>query len=61
MNKKSIHQVAADVIAKAGTPLSAQQIYETIIRDGSYEFKAKDPVSILRSQLRKHCVGAPSG
>jgi restriction system protein len=41
--------------------MSAQEIYEQIVGQGLYEFKAKDPSNIVRGQLRRHCVGAKGG
>lgn len=52
--KKSIHQVAADVLKASGEPMSAAEIYAVVIERGFYEFKAKNAESVLRSQLRRH-------
>ncbi|PAY16682.1 hypothetical protein CKO51_25680 [Rhodopirellula sp. SM50] len=52
--KKSIHQVAADVLKASGKPMTAAEIYEAICEKGLYEFKAKNAPSVLRSQLRRH-------
>lgn len=52
--KKSIHQVAADVLRASGRPMTAAEIYEAICKNRLYEFKAKDAASVLRSQLRRH-------
>jgi len=51
---KPIHQVAVDVLKAAGKPMSTAEIYAAIVKDGLYEFKAKAPKSVLRSQLRRH-------
>ena len=52
--KKSIHQVAVEVLQAAGTPMSAAEIYAVINEKNLYEFKAKNPEGVLRSQLRRH-------
>lgn len=52
--KKAMHQVAADILAENGSPMSVDQIYAVIVARSLYEFKAKSPVSVLRSQLRRH-------
>ncbi|MEO8498785.1 MAG: winged helix-turn-helix domain-containing protein [Planctomycetota bacterium] len=52
--KKAIHQVAAKILAEQGQPMSVEQIYEIVVARGLYEFKAKSPMSVLRSQLYRH-------
>ncbi|MFV1965752.1 MAG: HTH domain-containing protein [Pirellulaceae bacterium] len=60
MQKQPIHEVIAKVLAEHGKPMSARDIYEAI-RDGHlYDFKAKDPANIVRSQLRRHCLSVRS-
>jgi hypothetical protein len=63
MTRKPIHAVISEVLVEAGRPMSAREIYEQIQSRGLYDFKAKDPPSIVRGQLRKHCtnVQAPYG
>lgn len=52
--KKSIHQVAADVLKASAKPMTAAEIYAVIAEKELYEFKAKNAESVLRSQLRRH-------
>ncbi len=52
--KKAIHEVAADILAENKRPMTAEEIYNVIVERGLYEFKAKSPKSVLRSQLRRH-------
>lgn len=52
--KQAIHQVAAQVLSESKRGMTVDEIYETIIAKGLYEFKAKSPKSVLRSQLRRH-------
>ncbi len=54
--KKAIHEIAAEILAEHKKPMSADEIYELITARGLYEFKAKSPLSVLRSQLRRHSV-----
>jgi hypothetical protein len=59
--KKSIHQVAADVLAEHKRPMTADEIYEVILAKDLYEFNAKSPKSVLRSQLRRHSARGSAG
>lgn len=52
--KKAIHQIAAEILAEHKRAMSADEIYSVITSRGLYEFKAKSPKTVLRSQLRRH-------
>jgi len=39
---------------ESGETLSAEKIYERIVDRKLYEFRAKDPRSMVRAALRKH-------
>ena len=52
--KKPIHQIAADIVKQNGSAMSAQQIYQAMVDGNLYEFKAKNPATVVRSQLRRH-------
>ena len=52
--KKAIHEIAAEILAEQTRPMTADEIYDLIMSRGLYEFKAKSPKSVLRSQLRRH-------
>jgi hypothetical protein len=56
MPKITIRQVIIDVLRAAGTPLNAQQIYDRIVEAKLYDFQAKNPYAIVRSQLRRNSV-----
>lgn len=45
------------VLRESGKPMSHIAIYRAIIDKNLYSFGAKDPVSIVRGKLRKHCFG----
>jgi HB1, ASXL, restriction endonuclease HTH domain len=56
--KKAIHEIAADILAENKRAMTAEEIYNVIVERGLYEFKAKSPKSVLRSQLRRHSADA---
>jgi hypothetical protein len=53
----TIIEAAVQVLKRAGRPLSAQEIYTDICKEKLFQFSAKDPVSILKAQLRKNTLG----
>lgn len=50
----TILDACVEVMKKANRPMKAEEIFEAIRNDGLYEFRAKDPLSIVRGTLRKH-------
>ena len=58
--KKAIHEIATEILTEHNRPMTADEIYTLIKSRGMYEFKAKDPKSVLRSQLRRHCANVSS-
>jgi restriction system protein len=40
-----------------GKPMGHIQIYDAIKKNQLFSFGAKDPVSVVRNQIRKHCFG----
>jgi hypothetical protein len=52
--KKSIHQLATEVLAEHNRTMSVNEIYEVLISRNLYVFKCKNPRSVLRSQMRRH-------
>lgn len=53
----TIVEAIKQVLQEAGTPLTAQEIYDLITTKKLYTFKAKNPQSVVSSQIRKHCAG----
>ena len=51
-----IHKAISLVLKEAGEPLSASAIFERIQDRNLYDFKAKDPVHVVHSTLRRHCI-----
>lgn len=45
------------ILKKSNDPLTAQQIYELISREKLYQFNTKDPLGVVRQQIRRHCEG----
>ena len=37
--------------------LTAKEIYHAIVKNGLYEFGAKDPVGVVNGQIRRRCAG----
>ena len=56
MNQKAIHEAARVVLEKRNAPMSAKEIYDQIVLENLYEFNAKDPVSVVRSPLRRPSI-----
>jgi hypothetical protein len=53
-NKLTVIQAAIQAIREIGRPASCDEIFEYIVRENLYVFKAKDPQSVLKSALRRH-------
>lgn len=61
MEKHTICSAAREIIKKNQKPMTALEIYDLIVREKLYAFKAKQPLAILKSTLRKHTEGVASG
>ena len=46
-----------DVLNANGKTMGHLQVYNAIKKRKLFSFGAKDPVSVVRSQIRKHCLG----
>jgi len=57
--RKTICQAISEVLGASGQPMTSREICETIAQQGLYNFKAKDPLNVVRGQLRRHCVNVP--
>jgi hypothetical protein len=57
MQKRTIAQAAIEVLQSAKEPMTAAEITEVILEKSLYEFNAKDPRSIVRSAIERHCEG----
>lgn len=43
------------ILKQSSEPLSAQQIYSAIERAKLYKFNTKNPLGVVRQQIRRHC------
>jgi len=57
MKKQTICTAAIEALRKNGKSMTASAIHDSIVQNDLYQFKAKDPLSILKSELRKHTEG----
>lgn len=49
----TISDAAKRVLKDNGSAMSIEDIYKTIVEKGHYEFKAKDPLAVLKRTLRQ--------
>ena len=56
MPKTTVADVIAQVLKASSKPMSAREIYDSIVAGNLYEFKSKVPFGIVRNQLSRHCV-----
>ena len=56
-SRLTIIQAIQQVMAQSGHPMTIPQVYEAIVRNHLYQFKADDPAHIVRNEIRRHCVG----
>lgn len=52
-----IKDAIKEVMRRKGSPMTAQEAYVAIIEADLYEFNAAIPSSMVRGEIRKHCVG----
>jgi len=57
MKTPTIIDAISIVLQKSKTPLSIGVIYTEIVENSYYKFKAQDPKSVVRVELRRHCIG----
>jgi hypothetical protein len=48
-----IYEAAEAVLREAGQPMHVRDIHRRIVDQGLFDFRAKDPVSVLNQTLRK--------
>lgn len=53
----TIIKAITEVIKRENKPLTHQEIYSLIVKQNLYEFKAQDPLNIVRIMIRRHCYG----
>ena len=57
MEKRTIAQSVVEVLQKAHEPLTTAEITQSILDKELYNFKAKDPRSIVRGAIERRCEG----
>ena len=57
MKSPTIIDAISQVLQESKTSLSIAVIYNKIVENNYYVFKAQDPLSVVRVELRRHCVG----
>lgn len=53
--KDPIHKAISTVLGSSPEPLTPREIYDQIVAGSLYSFKAADPLSVVKSDLRRHC------
>jgi restriction system protein len=53
----TIVEAITEAMKRRGAPANPEEVYRDIISAGLYEFKADDPVHVIRSQIRRHSLG----
>ncbi len=55
--RRTIIGAISKVLRDVDKPLSVHTIFDTIIVNDYYRFKAQNPLNIVRGELRRHCQG----
>jgi len=58
---RTILDAVTDVLADAEQPLGVKEIHSRIEARRLYEFKAKNPIDVVRSAIRSHLVAVQAG
>ena len=53
----TIIRAIRQVMAKRSAAMTVEEVYATIVREGLYQFKASEPIHVVRSQIRRHSLG----
>lgn len=56
-NRTTIIDAITRILIDSNIPLSIKIIYDRIVANDYYQFKAQDPLSVVRVELRRHCQG----
>lgn len=56
-SRPTIIQAIQQVMTNAQRPMTIQEVYDGIVAKHLYQFKADDPVHIVRNEIRRHCLG----
>lgn len=53
----TIVEAIKEVMKRTHKPLTPTEVYQAIVAAGLYNFRAKNPVAIVTTQIRRHCKG----
>lgn len=53
----TIVEAAKEALRRSKKPMTVEEIHQTIVENKLYEFKAREPRGVLRTQIRRHCEG----
>jgi hypothetical protein len=56
MPRTTVNDAIVLVLKASAKPMSAREIYDSIVAGKLYEFNSKDPFGIVRNQISRHCV-----
>ena len=56
MAKKTLATVIVDVLTANGAPMTAAEVFASIIKGNLFAFNSRDPVGIVRSALSRHSI-----
>jgi HB1, ASXL, restriction endonuclease HTH domain len=57
MEKRTIAEVAIEVLKEAKKPMTAAEITQVILDQGLYSFNTKDPRAMVRGAIERRCEG----
>ena len=53
----TIKEAIKEVMRRKGKPMTIHEAYDAIIADNLYKFNAANPFAVVRSEIRRHCLG----
>ena len=57
MEKRTIVQSVIEILKSTKQPMTVQDITQSILEKGLYGFNTKEPRSIVRNAIERHCEG----
>lgn len=57
MKQQTIIEAISKVLKDNGKSLSIKDIYDQIVDNLYYKFKAQNPYNVVRVEIRRHCIG----
>ncbi len=56
LEKQTIVEAIKQVMKAHDRAMTVQEVYESIVQQNLYDFKASQPLHVVRSQIRRHCL-----